>query len=57
MFSSYAAVQQDKQTAAKVFVFYPSNYDFQSKQSSMAIIREPETKGVVLKTAGIKVLF
>jgi alpha-glucosidase len=57
MFSGYAAVQQDKLTRTKVFVFYPSNFNFQAKQASMAIIREPETKGVVLKNAGIKVHF
>lgn len=57
MFSSYAAVRHDKLTGTKVFVFYPTKSDFHSKQASMAIMREPETKGVVLKTSGVKVHF
>jgi len=57
MFSGYAAVQQDKQTSRKVFVFYPSNFNFQAKQASMAIIREPVTKGVILEKAGMAVHF
>jgi alpha-glucosidase len=57
MFSSYAAVRKDHQTGTKVFVFYPAKSNFQAKQASLAIIREPETKGVILKNAGKKVRF
>lgn len=57
MFSGYAAVRQDKLAGTKVFVFYPSNFNFHAKQASMAITREPETKGVVQKNAGMKVHF
>jgi len=57
LFSNYATAQNDKQIGTDVFVFYPSNYNFQTKQISLAFVTEPKVTGDIPKDCTIKVHF
>jgi len=57
LFSNYATAQNDKLIGTDVFVFYPSNYNFQTKQISLAFVTEPKVTGDIPADSKIKVHF
>ena len=57
LFSNYATAQNDKLIGTDVFVFYPSNYNFQTKQISLAFVTEPKVTGDIPADCSIKVHF